>query len=92
MVRVLERLVAVFIEEGSPRQNAYVESFNAQIRDELLAIEEFTTLLEAKIMAEDFRHQYNSHRPHSTLKYQTPDEFTLEWHNNNPGVRKILAH
>jgi putative transposase len=83
---------AVFIEPGSPWQNAYVESFNGKIRDELLAIEEFTTLLEAKIMAEDFRQHYNSHRPHSTLKYQTPDEFTLEWHNNNLGLRKILAH
>jgi hypothetical protein len=58
-----------------------VESFNGKIRDELLAIEEFTTLLEAKIMAEDLRHH------HSTLKYKTPDEFTLEWHNDNLGVR-----
>ena len=81
----------VFIEPGSPWQNAYVESFNGKIRDELLAIEEFTTLLEARIMAEDFRQDYNSYRPHSTLKYQTPDEFTLEWHNN-PGLTKILAH
>ena len=82
----------VFIEPGSPWQNAYVESFNGKIRDELLAIEEFTTLLEAKIMAEDFRQHYNLHRPHSTLKYQTPEEFTLNWHHNNPGLRKILAH
>jgi transposase InsO family protein len=55
-------------------------------------LEEFTTLLEAKIMAEDFRRHYNSHRPHSTLNYKTPDEFTLNGHNNNPGPRKILAH
>jgi putative transposase len=51
---------AVVIEEGSPWQNAYVESFNGKIRDELLAIEKFTTLLEAKIMAEDFRQHYNN--------------------------------
>jgi transposase InsO family protein len=50
---------AVFMKEGSPWQNVYVESFNGKIRDELLAIEEFTTLLEAKIMAEDFRQRYN---------------------------------
>jgi len=68
-----------------------VESFNGKIRDELLAIEEFTTLLEAKIMAEDFRQHYNSYRPHSSLKYQTPEEFKVEWHNN-PGLRKILAY
>ncbi len=83
---------AVFIEPGSPWQNAYVESFNGKIRDELLAIEEFTTLLEAKIMTQDFRQHYNSQRPHSTLKYKTPDEFTLDQQNNNPGLTKILAH
>jgi transposase InsO family protein len=52
-----------------PWQNAYVESFNGKIRDEFLTIEELTTLLEAKIMAEDFRQDYNSYRPHSSLKY-----------------------
>jgi putative transposase len=53
----------VFIEPGSPWQNAYVEPFNGKIHNELLAIEEFTTLLEAKIMAEDFRQDYNSQQP-----------------------------
>ena len=86
------RTGAVFIEPGSPWQNAYVESFNGKIRDELLAIEEFTTLLEAKIMTEDFRQHYNQQRPHSTLNYQTPEEFTLNWHHNNPGLKKSLAH
>lgn len=41
----------VFIKPGSPWQNAFVESFNGRLRDELLAIEAFHTLLEAKIMA-----------------------------------------
>jgi transposase InsO family protein len=57
-----------------------------------LAIEEFTTLLDAKIMAEDLRQYYNLHRPHSTLKYQTPKEFTLNWNHKNPRLRKILAY
>jgi transposase InsO family protein len=67
----------VFIEAGSSWQNTYVESLNGKIRDELLAIEEFTTSLEAKIMAEDFRQDYNSYRLHSSLQYQTLVEFTL---------------
>jgi hypothetical protein len=29
---------------------------------------------------------------YSTLKYQTPDKFTLNWYNNNLGLRKISAH
>ena len=67
----------VFIDPGSPWQNAYVESFTGRLRDELLAIEVFHTLLEAKVMTEDYRQQYNAHRPHSSLGYLTPDEFAL---------------
>jgi putative transposase len=80
-----------YIDPGAPWQNAYVESFNGKLRDELLAVEIFTTLLEAKIMAEDYRQNYNKHRPHSSLNYMTPDEFTLNWHHNNPGLTKTMA-
>jgi putative transposase len=81
-----------FIDPGSPWQNAYVESFTGRLRDELLAVEVFHTLLEAKIMAEDLRQHYNAHRPHSSLGYLTPDEFVLQWTNTNPGLTKSLAH
>ena len=79
-------------DSGSPWQNPFAESFNGRLRDELLAVEQFHTLLEATIMAEDYRQQYNKHRPHSSLGYLTPDEFTLDWHNNNPGLTQALAH
>jgi len=52
----------------------------------------FHTLLEAKVMAEDYRQQSNAHRPHSSLGYLTPNEFALQWRNNNPGLTKSLAH
>ncbi len=81
-----------FIDPGSPWQNAYVESFNGKLRDELLATEQFHTLLEAKIMAEDCRREYNAYRPHSSLGYKTPDAFTLHWHHTNPELTKQLAH
>ncbi len=83
---------SVFIEPGSPWQNAFVESFNGKLRDELLAIEVFHSLLEAKVMAEDYRKHYNTYRPHSSLGYRTPTEFTLDWNNNHPGLSKQLAH
>lgn len=83
---------SVFIEPGSPWQNAFVESFNGKLRDELLTIELFHSLLEAKVMAEDYRKLYNTHRPHSSLGYRTPSEFTLDWNNNHPGLSKALAH
>jgi len=83
---------SVFIEPGSPWQNAFVESFNGKLRDELLAVEMFHTLLEAKVMAEDYRRHYNAYRPHSSLGYRTPNEFTLDWNNNNPRLAKTLVH
>ncbi len=82
----------VFIDPGSPWQNAYVDSFTGRLRDELLAVEVFHTLLEAKVMAEDYRQHYNRYRPHSSLGYLTPDEFALQWSNTNPGLTKSLAH
>ena len=44
-----------YIEPGSPRENGYVESFNARLRDELLNGEIFYTLREAQIIIESWR-------------------------------------
>ena len=55
---------------GSPWQNGYVESFNGKLRDELLDVEVFDTLWEAKVLAERWRREYNQRRPHSTLAYR----------------------
>jgi transposase InsO family protein len=68
-----------FIEPGSPWENPYVESFNARIRDELLAITEFCDLREAQVLIEDWRTRYNTERPHSSLGYLTPVEFHRAW-------------
>lgn len=67
------------IEPGSPWENAYVESFNARIRDELLPITEFCTLTEAQVLIEDWRIEYNDERPHSSIGYLTPVEFHRAW-------------
>ena len=42
-----------------------------------VAVEQFHTLLEAKIMANENRQDYNQHSPHYSLGYLTPDEFML---------------
>ena len=62
----------LFIEPGSPWENGYIESFNGKMRDELLNGEIFMTLLEAKILIENWRREYNEIRPHSTLGYKPP--------------------
>ena len=68
----LERLgvQTLFIEPGSPWENAYNESFNGKLRDELLNGEVFTTLLEAQVLIENWRKEYNQFRPHSSLGYR----------------------
>jgi putative transposase len=66
---------SAYIEPGSPWQNPYVESFGSRIRDELLAVELFSCLAEAQVLVEDWRQDYNHHRPHSSLGMMTPVAF-----------------
>ena len=62
----------LYIEPGSPWENGYIESFNGKLRDELLNMEIFTTLKEAKVLIEQWRQEYNHIRPHSSLGYRPP--------------------
>lgn len=65
----------LYIEPGSPWENAYSESFISRIRDELLNREVFANVAEAKVLTVDYREHYNHHRPHGALSYMTPAEF-----------------
>jgi putative transposase len=65
----------LYIEPGSPWENGYLESFNGKFRDEVLDREVFYSVKEAKVIVEDWRLEYNNHRPHSSLGYMTPAEF-----------------
>jgi transposase InsO family protein len=68
----------LFIEPGSPWENGYVESFNGKLRDELLNGEIFYTLLEAQVVIEQWRREYNQIRPHSSLGYRPPAPEVVE--------------
>jgi putative transposase len=70
---------SVFIEPGAPWQNPYVESFGSRIRDELLGVEQFSCLAEAKVMIDDWRRDYNERRPHSALGMMAPAKFARAW-------------
>ena len=65
----------IYIQPGSPWENAYIESFHDKLRDECLNRELFGSLLEAQVIIEQWRLEYNGLRPHSALGYRTPDEF-----------------
>jgi putative transposase len=77
----------LYIEPGSPWENAYSETFNSRLRDELLDREVFETLKEAKVILEDHRLDYNHRRPHSSLGYRTPAEFAAG--QMKPGVASL---
>jgi putative transposase len=54
------------------------------MRDELLAIEQFDTILEAQVLIGDWRTEYNTYRPHAALGMLTPAEFADQWRPTNP--------
>ncbi len=70
---------AAYIEPGSPWQNGKGESFNGKFRDECLRMEIFGNWREAAVVSGQWRKFYNSERPHSSLGYQTPNEFKRDW-------------
>lgn len=65
----------LYIEPGSPWENAYSESFNSRLRDELLNGELFSSEKEAVVILEEWRRAYNEQRPHSSLGYVAPAVF-----------------
>ncbi len=62
-------LELLYIEPGAPWQNGYAESFFSRLRDELLNVEEFMNLAEARWFAQRRLHEHNQERPHSSLGY-----------------------
>lgn len=74
-----KKIQTMYINPGSPWENAYIESFHDKLRDELLNRELFVNLLEARVLTEDWRCDYNETRPHSSLAYQTPNRFAADF-------------
>ena len=66
-----------FIEPGSPWQNPFVESFGSRVRDEVLSVEAFDSVLEAQTVITDWRTIYNHRRPHSCLGWRLPRPMPL---------------
>lgn len=64
-----------FIRPGKPNENAYIESFNGKFRDECLNEHWFISMAQARRIIEDWRIEYNTERPHSSLGNLTPEEF-----------------
>jgi putative transposase len=64
-----------FSRPGKPTDNAFIEAFNARVRQECLNQHWFLSLSDARSKIDHWRLEYNHDRPHSMLGYQTPNEF-----------------
>jgi putative transposase len=79
------RVALRFIRPGKPIENAYVESFNGKFRDECLNEHWFVNLVDAKDAIEQWRVDYNTVRPHSSLNGATPEQFA----KTSEGARRL---
>ena len=64
-----------FIQPGKPSQNGIIERLNGTLRRECLNMEWFSSMELLNEHIQDWWRVYNSIRPHSSLKYMTPDAF-----------------
>jgi putative transposase len=75
----------VHIQPGEPTQNGGMESFNGKLRDECLNVSWFWKLFDARRKISDWKIEYHSRRPHSSLGYLTPDDFARRWQQQGGG-------
>lgn len=61
-----------YIAPGKPQQNAFIESFNGKLRDELLNETLFTSLAQARAALALWKDDYNHIRPHSAIGNLAP--------------------
>jgi len=66
----------LYVAPASPWQNGFAESFHSKLRDEFLELEEFESVSQARALAALWKEDYNTQRPHSSLGYLTPAEFS----------------
>ena len=74
-----KRCRTIYIKPGSPWENPYIESFNGKLREECLNRHAFANGREAQEIVTNWREEYNRYRPHSSLNYQTPEEFAASF-------------
>ena len=85
-------LEMLYIEPGSPWENGFAESFFSRLRDELLNVEEFMNLKEARWFAKHRLREHNEERPHSSLGYRTPSEFASQCASSDRPTASLQQH
>jgi putative transposase len=81
----------VFQKKKAGRQNAFIESFNGRLRDELLNETLFSSLAYARAMLAAWQEDYNTRRPHSRLGWYTPAEYAASFQPRRAQALHSLA-
>jgi transposase InsO family protein len=68
----------LYIEPGHPWENPFIERFIGTLKRECLDRYLFDTVAEAQHLVEQWREEYNRHRPHSSLDYLTATEYARQ--------------
>jgi putative transposase len=80
-----DRIGISYIPPGTPWNNGHIESFNNRLRKECLNRNHWTSLLEARVVIEDFKDDHNNRHRHSSLGYLTPAEYAARCsHTHDP--------
>jgi transposase InsO family protein len=80
-----------YIEPGSPWQNPFVESFGSRVRDEVLSVEAFDSVLEAQTVINDWRNPYNHKRPRRSLGWKPPAAYAASLNRQPEGNTPELS-
>ncbi len=67
-----------YIQPGKPTQNAYIERLNRSFREDVLDAHWFENLEQVRILAEDWRQDYNQNHPHKSLGRMSPVDFLAQ--------------
>lgn len=74
-----QQIERAYIEKGRPNQNGIVERLNGLMRRHVLDVEDFHTLLEARVVIHDWVEQYNQLRPHGALGDTPPSQYHKQY-------------
>ena len=77
------------VAAGSPWENGYIESFHSRACDEFFEREEFESVEDARAKGSWYRREFNTVRPHSSLGYMTPREFSAACERQEESQRPI---
>ncbi len=78
-----------YIAPGKPMQNAFVESFNGRLRDKCLNEYIFGSRAEARKIIENWRIDYNTQRPHTSLGGLAPAVYANLNHATRPASLEL---